>query len=939
MNLLGGAMKGVKSFYLSRYRLTAGSAFTTLTAACLFFIVSACSDFYAVNTNSNSNSNNSGANYHSTAIALDPQQKNQLTESLAAPQYNDWPAIASRIPVDQKLEARIAALLGKMSLEAKVAQMIQAEIKSISPEQVKEYRIGSILNGGGSFPNNDKYATIHQWLALADQYYFASMALPTNSTDLLATQSDKKEAVSPSTSIPIIWGTDAVHGHNNVLGATIFPHNIGLGATANAALMREIAKVTANEVAVTGIDWIFAPTVAIAEDRRWGRSYESYSQQPALVRAYASEAVLGMQGNNAKQLRSDKTVIATVKHFLGDGGTDEGKDQGNARLTELELINVHAQGYYAAIEAGAQTIMASFNSWNGDKVHGSQYLLTDVLKDKIGFDGFVIGDWNGHGQVANCSNSSCPAAINAGIDMLMVPDDWQKMLANTVAQVNDGTISETRINDAVTRILRVKMRAGLFDNGPPSSRTLAGNMKYFASEKNRAVARQAARESLVLLKNKNSLLPLNAGINVLVAGDGADNIEKQTGGWTLSWQGTDNSNTDFPNATSIFSGIQQAVSKAGGTARLSPDGFFSHQPDVAIIVFGEQPYAEGAGDRNNLVFDDTAATLALLQKLRGQGIPVVSVFISGRPLWVNEELNASDAFVAAWLPGSEGGAIADLLFKQADNSVVYDFTGQLPFDWPGVPYHHQLIAKHSAGTFASDKLTTRDANGSTNPHLFETGFGLNYSSLDTLSSMLPIKNTKPKLASRADEPYPIFVNQTIDPWKFYLGNAENWSVMISGNIGTTADGDAIIVNSVDKELQQDARRITWNSQNEGQVFFQHDSSIDLSSYLEAGSTLVFDIRVDSAPTSDVNVRIDCQYPCTGAVDLTSHLSTMPIGDWHSVMIDLTCFANAGTRFSHVNTPFLIQSSGQLELSVSNIHYMPESRDSANIKCTDLLTAR
>jgi beta-glucosidase len=569
-------------------------------------------------------------------------------------------------PSADSLEQRVQEILSSMTLEQKVGQMIQGEIRFMSPQDVKDYSIGSVLNGGGAFPNNDQNASIDDWLALADAYYSASM-----------------DTSAGGAGIPIIWGTDAVHGHNNVVGATLFPHNIGLGAANDPALMRSIGEAVANEVAVTGLDWIFAPTVAVVKDYRWGRTYEGYSSEAAIPKAYASEIVIGMQGDiNELATRHDK-VIATAKHFIGDGGTYRGIDQGDTRLSLEALLELHGQGYHSAIDADVQTVMASFNSWNGEKIHGHRQLLTDVLKGQMGFDGILVSDWNGTGQVQGCTDEICAQAINAGIDMVMVPEDWKPMLLNTIEQVKEGLIPMSRIDDAVTRILRVKLRLGLYQKGLPSSRELAGNQQLMGSKQHREIAREAVRKSLVLLKNQQNILPIKPNQHVLVAGDGANDIAKQSGGWTITWQGTELDNSDFPDATSIYQGIQQAVTNNGGSTELSEKGDWIKKPDIAVVVFGEEPYAEGQGDVETLGYKGGATNdLQLIQKLREQNIPVVSVFITGRPLWMNAEINASNAFVVAWLPGSEGQGVADVLVADKDGQAGYDFTGRLSFEWP-----------------------------------------------------------------------------------------------------------------------------------------------------------------------------------------------------------------------------------------------------------------
>lgn len=616
-----------------------------------------------------------------------------------------WESITSA--VTENVDTAVATILASMTTAEKVGQMVQAEISGITPEEVRQWNLGSVLNGGGSWPNG-KNSSVADWVSLADDLYEAS----TDTSD-------------GGVGIPVIWGTDAVHGHNNVIGATIFPHNIGLGAANNPELMREIGEITALEVAATGIDWVFAPTLAVVRNDTWGRTYEGYSEDPEIVRAYAGEIVKGLQGEGSNRFGSDK-VVATAKHFVGDGGTQGGVDQGNTVVSESELRNIHAQGYISALGAGAQTVMASYNSWNGSKLHGNQYLLTDVLKQQMGFDGYVIGDWNGHGQVPGCSDSSCAQAIMAGVDMIMVPYAWRSFIQNTITQVNNGTIPMSRIDDAVTRILRVKLRAGFADSVKPSEREHANNNALIGAPAHRAVARQAVRESLVLLKNSNGILPLNRNSNVLVAGSGANDIGKQSGGWTVTWQGTGNSNSDFPGGTTIYQGIQSVVNAAGGTTRLSSSGNWSGtKPDVAIVVFGESPYAEGQGDLSNIEYQQgIKSDLAMLESLRDQDIPVISIFISGRPLWVNKELNASDAFVAAWLPGSEGVGIADVIFKNASGEINYDFSGKLSFSWP--KYTSQII------------LNRNDENYDP---LFPYGFGLTYQDTDTLGDDLDTSNS------------------------------------------------------------------------------------------------------------------------------------------------------------------------------------------------------
>ena len=580
-----------------------------------------------------------------------------------------WPSVRSPIGLDDNIESKIDDWLEKMSVEQKVGQMIQAEIKSISPDDAAKYHIGSILNGGGSWPTDKADGPLGAWLNMANLFHGASMD---TGDDRLA--------------IPIMWGTDAVHGHNNVVGATVFPHNIGLGAGNNQALMRDIGTATAREVAVTGIDWTFAPTVAVAKDARWGRTYESYSSDPKIVADLTKDLIIGLQGHPAlENFLTEQKIIATAKHFVGDGGTAAGDDQGETTLSEDDLFKIHGQGYVQALGVGTQTVMASFSSWNGDKLHGHKYLLTDVLKGRMGFDGLIVGDWNGHEQIEGCSKSSCAQAINAGIDLIMVPEDWKAFQSNTVSQVKSGEIEMSRIDDAVRRILRVKYRAGMFDSGKPSAHRLAGRAKLLGHEDHRNVARQAVRESLVLLKN-DGVLPIDPSKTILVAGSGADNPVMQSGGWTVTWQGrsiedrTLNPRSYYKGHTTISEGISAAAKASDGKVTTDED---ASEIEVAIIVFGEQPYAEFEGDLESLDFDLAAnADFKLVQELKAKGIPVVTVFISGRPRGVDAAIEASDAFVAAWLPGSEGAGVADVLLSENDGKPSYDFRGRLPFAWP-----------------------------------------------------------------------------------------------------------------------------------------------------------------------------------------------------------------------------------------------------------------
>jgi beta-glucosidase len=581
----------------------------------------------------------------------------------SAPAVADWPVHRSPHAVDPAMEQRIAGIVAGMTLEQKVGQITQPEIRYITPDEVRQYYIGSILNGGGSWPGMDKGASVEDWAALSSRYYVASM-----STDM-------------AVQIPVIWGTDAVHGHNNVAGATVFPHNIGLGAANDPDLIVRIGRATARQVRATGITWAFAPTLAVSENRRWGRTYESYSSDPALVARYADAMVRGLQGD----LDGEGDVVATAKHFMGDGGTFDGIDQGETRATRQEMIMRHGAGYYAALDAGVQTVMVSYNSWNDvqagedhGKMHGNRELLTDVLRGRLGFDGLVVSDWNGIDQLPGCTKDHCAAAINAGIDMIMVPEDWKAFIANTVSDVETGRISMARLDEAVTRILRVKLRSGLFDTAPSASVYNGRADAVLAS----ALGREAVRKSMVLLKNDDGTLPLARDHRVLVVGSSADSLSNQTGGWTLTWLGTENTNADFHGGTTLLGALRQALGPDNVVYSVDGAGVDVSAFDAVIAVLGETPYAEYSGDvrppapvQHSLNYP---ADLAVLRAVSGRGVPVVTVLFSGRPAYANDLINLSDAFVAAFLPGTEGGGLADVLLRDG-----FDFTGHLSFVWPG----------------------------------------------------------------------------------------------------------------------------------------------------------------------------------------------------------------------------------------------------------------
>ena len=797
-----------------------------------------------------------------------------------------WPEQESAVGRDPEIEARIEEILSQMTLEEKVGQVIQADIASVTPEEVREYNLGSVLNGGSSAPNNDNYSPAEDWLALADEFWLAS----TDTSD-------------GGVGIPAIWGTDAVHGHSNIVGATLFPHNIGLGAMRDPAIMEEIGEITAKEMLVTGLDWTFAPTVAVVRNDRWGRTYESYSEDPAIVAEYAPRIVIGIQGEpGTDDFLSDEHMISTTKHFLGDGGTEDGVDQGSNLASEEDLRDIHAAGYPAAIaEAGIQTVMPSFNDWHGRKMHGYEELLTDVLVERLGFDGFTVGDWNGHGQVAGCTNISCAQAFNAGLDMFMAPDSWKGLYENTLAQVQDGTISMERLDEAVSRILRVKLRAGVFEAGLPSERPYAGDWELLGSPEHREVARRAVRQSLVLLKNNDGTLPLDPSLNILMAGDGADNIGKQSGGWTINWQGTDNENSDFPGGTSIYDGISAAAEAAGGSVTLSEDGSYDEKPDVAIVVFGEDPYAEFQGDRANLDFTDDGP-LETMRALQAEGIPVVSVFLSGRPMFTSPEINASDAFVAAWLPGSEGVGVADVLMAKADGGVNYDFTGKLSFSWPK--------------TATDDVLNVGEEDYDP---LFAYGYGLTYGDEETVGELSEDSGLGDDALVSLNSL--IVAGNANSPWRMVITDGEGEN-QISGSTGETPSGSLSVVPA-DYEAQEDTSIVTWTAPAR---FYISGQPVDLTSQTNGDMVVEFTYQVTGDEVGATSLFTECGAGCGATLDMSDQFAALSGAGWQTSQVKLSCFAEAGLDVANVTVPFGIQSEGPLTVQVQSAEIVSNGGD-------------
>ncbi len=795
------------------------------------------------------------------------QQKRPIGVEESANLVNpkDWPGIKS-LPLDPAIEAQIDDLLPKLTLEQKVGQVIQADNGSVTPEEVKQYRLGSVLSGGNSAPGPFPYAATETWLAMADKYYNASI---------------DEEGVEVA--IPCIWGIDAVHGHANLIGAIVFPHNIGLGAMNNPDLMEQIASVTAHELTVSGHDWTFAPTLAVPQDVRWGRSYEGFSEDPKIVQSYGDRIVYGLQGRFGEaDFMGAGRVISSAKHFLADGATEKGVDQGDALISETELRNVHAAGYYSAIPAGVQTVMASFSSWQGRKLHGDKELLTDVLKGQLGFNGFVVGDWNGHGQVPGCTNTDCPQSLNAGLDMYMAPDSWKGLYKSTLKHVKSGTIPMSRLEDAVRRILRVKIASGIFTKGAPSTRKNAGDESLLGLPENRAIARQAVRESMVLLKNNGGILPIDASQTILVIGDGAESISKACGGWTLSWQGTGHTNDKFPNGESILDGIKEAVGAAGGKVIYSANGDAGVAADVVIAVYGEDPYAEFQGDREDLDFVANGFDVGNLAKFQSKGTPIVSVFLSGRPLWCNPEINRSDAFIAAWLPGTEGGGISDLLF-QRDPS--FDFTGRLSFSWP-------------ASAFVS-----KDAEP-----LFKLGYGLSYDS-DVTVDPLP-ENSGLENSEVVSTGAFFSKGAPVAPWGLWLSSGD--LVKQIASFPTSVGG--LIISKTDHTAQEDALRIKWTKSDRDQMRISAASPSDMSRQANGAMELTFSAK--SFKADDAVVRIGMCGP-NSSCDQTLSIG-IAADNWQEYRISLSCFDNLGVDMAKVSSALMITAGEGVDIGLSNI---------------------
>lgn len=802
----------------------------------------------------------SAASLTSVAIAQSPEAPGS-----AHPEV--WPAYQYPVPDRAEDDARIAELIARMTIAEKVGQLVQADLCCVTPDDFRTYKLGSLLVGGNSGPNGNDLSPAKDWLKTADDFYAASV--------------DRSDG---GVGIPMIWGTDAVHGHSNIIGATLFPHNIGLGAMRDPALIEKIGAITAKEIRVTGQEWTFAPTVAVPQDFRWGRAYEGYSSDPDLVASYVGAMVRGLQGPpTGANLLAGPYVIASTKHFLADGGTDNGVDQGDSSISEEKLRDIHGKPYGPAIAEGVATVMVSFSSWQGVKMTGNRSLVTGVLKERMDFGGFVVSDWNAHGQVAGCTNESCPQALMAGVDMYMAPDTWKPIYDDLLARAKSGAIPMARIDDAVTRILKVKARLGLFTAGKPSERPYSGRYDLLGAPEHRAVAREAVRKSLVLLKN-DGVLPLAPGKRLLVAGDGADDIARQAGGWTISWQGTGLTNAHFPGATSIWGGLKQAVEDGGGSAVLSPDGSYAEKPDAAVVVFGETPYAEFQGDRAALALDpELTKPFATMRKLQAEGIPVVAVMITGRPLYANPALNAADAFVVAWLPGSEGGGIADVLVGDSAGKPRFDFAGTLPTAWP---------------------RTTQMSEGT----LFPFGFGLDYNTPRAPWTPLPELDAA---ALAGDSRL----------WFSAGSAAARWSLLVEGDKGETqtrvttvpaeALGGRVRVTAENFKVQEGARRFTIKG-GPASVQLRNFEPVNIDRETNGDVMLLITLRVWDAPQQ---ARIGAIGPDTQGFTAVELPAT---ADYVRYGVPLKCLRSKGADAANLTQPFVIETSGATDFAIGEV---------------------
>ena len=786
-----------------------------------------------------------------------------------------WPAIKTA-GLNPDVEKRIDHILSKMTLEQKVGQVIQGDTNSVTPAEVKKYRLGSVLSGGNSAPGDKPYADAASWLAAADQYFEASI-----------------DPEGVEIAIPTIWGIDAVHGHTNLIGGIVFPHNVGLGAANDPDLIHRIAEATALELNISGHDWTFAPTLAVPQNDRWGRGYEGFSERPEIVKSYGGEIVKGLQGEiGAPDFMGERRVMSTAKHFLGDGGTENGIDQGDAIISEVELRELHLAGYETAVADGVQSVMASFSSWQGQPMHGQKALMTDVLKGKMNFQGFIVGDWNGHALIPGCTATDCPEALNAGLDMYMAPESWKGLYESTLKHVKSGRISMERLEDANRRVLRAKINSGIFEKPKPSVRPLAGKSELLGTKESRELAREAVRKSMVLLKNNNRTLPLSAGSKVHVVGPGAQSITKLAGGWTLSWQGRDHVNEDFPNAETFLSAVKKVVEPAGGSVTYDPEGTkIPAEADVVIAVYGEDPYAEFQGDRANVDFEPNDFNPKSLERFQANGVPVVSVFVSGRPLWTNPEINSSDAFVAAWLPGSEPAGITDLLFQTQSD---FDFTGRLSFSWPKLATQVKLNPHHA----------------DYDP-LFPLGYGLSLKDDKTLGLLSVESGVSEGLGDKG-----VFFQKGL--------TTRPWILTANGSPIEIPHSEASLsVAAFDYAAQEDAVRVKFTGAES--VFSISSYPLDYHREANGAMELSFQSRSLNGP-----VKASVAAGCVELADCENYHDVDISDVWTETRISLRCALVNGVDMHNMKNAFTLMADKDSDIAVANIRLVEESAHS--IKC-------
>lgn len=787
----------------------------------------------------------------------------------------------------QSVEARVEDLLSRMTLDEKIGQMAQAERQAFSDiTDIKTYNIGSLLSGGGSVPTPN---TGVAWADMYDEFQLQAMATRLK--------------------IPLIYGVDAVHGHNNVKGAVIFPHNIGLGCTRNPELVKEAARITALEIKGTGLNWTFAPCIAVTRNERWGRTYEGFGETTDLVTTMGVASIKGLQGDS---LMGKSSILACAKHYIGDGGTSNGTDQGNTEVDEYTLRELYLPAYIEAIEAGVGTVMASYSSWNGAKLHGHKYLLTDVLKEELGFQGFVISDWAGIDQLAGDYASKVESSINAGIDMVMLPNNYKEFIQTTKTLVAQNRILQSRIDDAVRRILRIKFKAGLFE-APFSDRTYTNQI---GSEEHRNIARECVRQSLVLLMKKDNVLPLlKDNRKIHVAGKNSNDLGNQCGGWSITWQG---SSGNITQGTTILSAIRNAVGSS--TVTTSIDGSGAIGADIAVAVIGETPYAEGQGDRADLNL--SSEDIATVRNLKKQGIPVIVILVSGRPMLLNPIIPFCDAIIAAWLPGTEGDGIADMLFGD------YQPSGILSNSWPA----------------SMSQVPVNFGDTEYSP-LFEYGYGLTSLANSTVGSAPQLFSTM--LSIEGNHVEVTFNKEMADPSNAYTGfslklnssivqvtdavlKADDHTTIILSFPGMAKKGDKIYLDYTEGDIRSKdngklssfSQQLVYNMLNENKVHvipgkvqaedfyamsgIQTENTSDTGGgmnvgWIDAGDWLEYIINVPISGVYKIYFRTASQ-SSAGQIDLKIGDSTMatinvPItGDWQNWQLtSVNCNLYEGIR--------------------------------------------